>query len=585
MTLGGRVGADFKMGLGPNLTLEATINPDFGQVEADPAEVNLTAFETFFNERRPFFVGGSRLIQSRANNNYYYYSRRIGATPTTPVSGDFVDFPSGSTILGATKLTGRLSSGTSLGFLGAMTDEEFARTADEVAPGFERRVRVAPRTLWGVARIEQEFGPATSTASVMLTAMHRDMEPGDPLAARLSRNAFTVSGESLLRFRDGEYEVQLHGGVSSVDGDPAAITRLQQSSVHYLQRPDADHVALGPTRRRLVGSQGGVQVERTSGRHWLWSSRLGLQSPEFETNDIGRIRLADGIQWNNSLRYRETVPGTLFRAYSLEGGTRAEWNYGGDQQIDGYNLDGAVTWLNFWSTDVSLRIDRRTQDMGLTRGGPSMQLPQRWELDAEVRNSSATRTRWSTNVSYGREEDGGLNFSLEAEVAVRPQPRWELSVNPEYTRELSTQQYVRAQDRNGSATFGRRYVFAHVDRGEIVMQTRLNYTFKPDLTVEVYAEPFAASGRFFNYGELATPRTREVRRYGSDGTTIETLDDGVLRVTDGDELFELANRDFNVLSFRSNVVLRWEWRPGSTLFVVWQQDRSEEQQVGSGQRR
>ena len=198
-----------------------------------------------------------------------------------------------------------------------------------------------------------------------------------------------------------------------------------------------------------------------------------------------------------------------------------------------------------------------------------------------LRNNSAARTRWSTDITYGRGEDGDLNFSLEAEVAVRPQPRWELSVNTEYTRELTTQQYVSVQDRNGPATFGRRYVFAHVDRGEIVMQTRLNYTFKPDLTVEVYAEPFAANGRFFNYGELATPRTREVRRYGSDGTTIETLDDGVLRVTDGEELFELANRDFKVLSFRSNVVLRWEWRPGSTLFVVWQQDRSEEQQVGS----
>ena len=197
LALSGRMGADFKMGLGPNLTLEATINPDFGQVEADPAEVNLTAFETFFSERRPFFVEGSRLLTSQANNNYYY-SRRIGAPPTVPVSGDFVDSPASSTILGATKLTGRLSSGTSLGFLRAMTGAEHARLADEDTPGAERRVRVAPRTLWSVARVEQEFGPATSTASVMLTAMHRDMAPSDPLAARLVRNAFTVSGESGL---------------------------------------------------------------------------------------------------------------------------------------------------------------------------------------------------------------------------------------------------------------------------------------------------------------------------------------------------------------------------------------------------
>ena len=580
VTLSGRVGADFKMGLGPNLTLEATVNPDFGQVEADPAEINLTAFETFFRERRPFFVEGSRLLNSRVVVNYYY-SRRIGAPPTAPVNGDFIDYPRDSTILGAAKMTGRLSSGTSLGFLGAMTGEEFARTADAITPATIGRTRVAPRTLWSVARVVQEFGPATSTASVMLTAVHRDMAPGDPLAALLTRNAFTVSGDSLLRFKGGEYELGLHGGLTYADGDPAAILRLQRSSVRYFQRPDIDYVTADPTRRRLVGGNGRVQFERTSGRHWLWSTRLDMQSPEFETNDIGQLLTADGILWSNNLRYRETAAGTVFRSYSVGGGTQMEWDYGGDQQINGYRLDSSVTWLNFWRTNVSLNVDGRTQDLRLTRGGPSMQQPRRWEVDARLRNSSAARHRWEADMSYGRDEDGGLEFDVEVEISVRPQPRWELLVNPSYTRELFTQQYVAELDRNGPDTFGRRYVFSHIDRSTLVMQTRLNYTLKPDLTLDVYVEPFAASGHFFNDGELAVPRTREIRRYGTEGTTIEELEDGTLRVTDGDEMFDLANRDFNTLSFRSNVVLRWEWRPGSTLFLVWQQDRFEQEALNS----
>ena len=570
----GRTGADLKMGLGPNLTLEATVNPDFGQVEADPAEVNLSAFETFFSERRPFFVEGSRLLNSQVVVNYYY-SRRIGAPPTAPVQGDFIDYPRESTILGAAKLSGRLASGTSLGFLGAVTGNEFARTAEQNARDLTERTRVAPRTVWGVTRVQQEFGAATSTVGLMATAIHRDLDEGDPLAARLTRNALTVSGDSVLRFKQGEYEVRLQGGLSYADGDPEAILRLQQSPVRYLQRPDADYVTLDPNRHSLIGGKGGAEVERTSGRHWLWSSRLDLESPEFEVNDIGRLAQADGIQWLNNLRYRETEPGNAFRSYSVGLNSRAEWNYGGDRQTNGYGLNGSVTWLNFWSTSVSLNVARRTQDLALTRGGPSMQEPNRWEVNATVRSSSAARNRWNANVAYGRDEDGGLEFDTGVSLSVRPQPRWELSVGPSYERELTTQQYVAELGRTGTETFGRRYVFAHIDRSTTVMQTRLNYTFKPDLTLDVYAEPFAASGDFSNHGELAVPRTRLVRQYGTDGTTAEPLADGTLHVTDGPDSFDLANRDFNVLSFSSNVVLRWEWQPGSTLFVVWQQDRFE----------
>ena len=224
-----------KIGFGPNLTLDATVNPDFGQVEADPAEVNLSAFETFFSEKRPFFIEGSGLLNSPFEG--YFYSRRIGSAPIGPAPGDFVDYPHTSTILGAAKLTGRLPSKTSIGVLAAVTGAERATTFD-LASGGRRHVAVAPTTSFAVGRVQQQFGRNASTAALMMTDVHRDLPPGDPLASLLTRNAFAANGDTLLRFRGGLYEVAGQAGLTHVDGDPAAIARVQRSSAHYLQRPD-----------------------------------------------------------------------------------------------------------------------------------------------------------------------------------------------------------------------------------------------------------------------------------------------------------------------------------------------------------
>ena len=570
----GRAGADIKIGLGPNLTFEATVNPDFGQIEADPAEVNLSAFETFFRERRPFFIEGNRLLSSRVVDNYYY-SRRIGARPKKSVSGDFTDYPLENTILGASKLTGRLTSGTSFAFLGAVTDEEFARTADKNV-GEIQLTRVSPRSMFAIGRVEQEFGPSVSTASLMVTAVHRDVTKGDSLSELFARDALTANGDALLRFKEGEYELGFQGGMSYLRGEPGAIQRIQESPVRLMHRPDITYTNYDPNRTQLVGGKGGATFGRTSGRHWLWSSRFDVESPELELNDIGRLSRGDGIQLNNRLTYRETVPGKLFRAYRIGVRTRTAWNFGLDRQTNGYGMNGSTTWPNFWRSELSVNIDRRAQDHTLTRGGPSMETPNGWRVRGELRNNSASNTRWESEINYGRDEDGGLIFDAEAEISLRPRPRLELSVNPSYSREIFTQQYITTLARSTQKTFGARYIFSHVDRSTFVMRTRLNYTFKPDLTIDMYAEPFAASGDFFNHGELATPRTRQIHPYTMGGLATQLLDDDTLQVTDGRETFTFANKDFNVLSFRSNIVLRWEWQPGSTVFFVWQQDRFNE---------
>jgi len=570
--LAGRVGLDAKMGIGSNLTLEATVNPDFGQVEADPAEVNLSAFETFFDERRPFFVEGNDLLRGSVNN--YFYSRRIGAAPAGRASADFVEYPTTTTILGAAKLTGRLPSGLSVGMLGAVTDDESARTFR--VPNAFGRVRVAPRTSYGVARLQQEFGEAGSTTAMMATAVHRDMGEQDPLAGLLPRNAFTVSSDSLFRLRGGDYEIELNAGMSHVQGAAGAVDRLQRTSARYLQRPDATYVSYDPLRTSMTGMKLAAGIERENARHWLWQAGFRTETPEFETNDLGRLSVADAIVTDAQIEYRETVPGRWWRDYSFGLSGSYGWNYGGDLQEAQFEPEARITWPNFWETEVGASVRRRSQDLRLTRGGPSMERPAGWDVGVEVQNSDAAETRGEVSLAYGRNEDGGLAFETEAQLSVRPGPQWQLSVAPVYQREIETQQYVTAVSGGRAATFGGRYVFAHVDRSTYSTRVRLNYTFKPDLTLDFYGEPFAASGRYDHLGELAAARTRQIRLYGRGGTTLTTLPDGSHRITDGAASFSIRNRDFNVQSFRSNLVLRWEWRAGSTLYLVWQQDRSVE---------
>ena len=569
---GGRIGLDAKVGLGSNLTLEATVNPDFGQVEADPAEVNLSAFETFFDERRPFFVEGNDLLTGNVDN--YFYSRRIGAPPAGRASADFVEFPGTSTILGAAKLTGRLESGLSIGMVGAVTDEETARTFN--MPNLFGRTRVAPRTTYGVTRLQQQFGSAGSTTALMATAVHREMAADDPLASILTRNAFTLSSDSVFRLRDGDYEAQLNAGVTYVDGDAGAINRLQRASARYLQRPDADYVSYDPNRTSMTGMKLIAGIERSNAEHWSWEVGTDLESPEFETNDLGRLTAGDGIIGQGEIEYQETNPGRWWRQYAFTLSTQNEWNYGGDLQQAEFEPGVEITWPNFWSTDFSATINRRTQDQRLTRGGPSMQKPANWEMQLSVESSDASRTRGEFEVAYGRNEDGGLLFNASGGITMQPGSQWQLSIEPQYERELDTQQFVTALAGGGSATFGNRYVFAHIDRSTYSTQFRWNYTFKPDLTLDFYGEPFAASGRYSHIGELIAARSRQMRLYGTDGTTLSTLPDGTRRVTDGAASFTLRDTDFNVQSFRSNLVLRWEWRAGSTLYLVWQQDGESE---------
>jgi hypothetical protein len=543
-----RVGADLKMGLGPNLTLEATINPDFGQVEADPAEVNLTAFETRFPEKRPFFLEGAQLFDIGHPN--FYYSRRIGARPIGTATGDFVSYPDASTILTAAKLTGRLPSKTSIGIQSAITDQESAEIATLGSP-LHTDVRVGPRAYWGLGRVQQEFGRLGSTVGLLVDGVHRDVSDGEPLADLLTRNALAVAGDTLIRMKQGEYQFRWTGGASFLNGAPKAVERFQRASSHYAQRPDRTYAQIDPTRTSLSGFSMQSRFERVSGRHWLWNVQTKVDTPFFETNDIANFTSADGIMPTGNITWRETRPGRIFRSYSFGMNQTWEWNFGGDRQNAQIRPTANFTWKNFWTSSISINRILHTNDASLTRGGPLMQKPQAWTTSINVGNRSTSQTRWTASTTIGGNEDGGSTGRVSGSFAFRPGPRWQLSASPFYERLMEAQQYVSTITGGGrSETFNNRYVFAYIDRSETSTEFRMGFTVRPDMNLDVYAEPFAASGRYYNFGELLAPKLRDRLTYGAAaGTTLTTLADGTRTVTVTDKSFTLKSKDFNTLSF------------------------------------
>ncbi|HEX4915049.1 MAG TPA: DUF5916 domain-containing protein [Vicinamibacterales bacterium] len=576
--LDGRVGADIKMGLGPNLTLETAINPDFGQVEADPAEVNLTAFETRFPEKRPFFLEGAQLFNIGHPN--FYYSRRIGARPIGPATGDYVDYPDANSIVAAAKLTGRLQSKTSIGFLAAVTDDEDAHVASIGSPD-RRDIDVAPHAYHFVGRMLQEFGANQSTAGFIVNYMHRDMDEGSPLADLYTRNALAVAGNTLLRFNGGAYELRAAGGGSFLNGSERAVERVQRSSSHYAQRPDRDYYPLDPTLTSLSGWSVQLNFDKVSGRHWLWGANTKIDSENFEVNDIAQLNGADGWMTNANLRWRETQPGKVFRNYYFQVDAQTDTTLRGLMQSGRVRGGFNATWSSFWTTQIFVARDLPQTSVSLTRGGPLMARGPGWTTALSFGNRAASRTRLTGYLQLRRNDDGAKVLNTNATLSMRPGPRWSFSVTPFYDRITEPQQYVSTLPGGRPETFNNRYVFAFIDRSTMSMEYRLGLTLKPDVNLDIYAEPFAASGRYYDYGELLEPRSRERLLYGTGGTGLTVNPDGSQVVDAGGTSFTLRNRDFNTLSFRSNVVLRWEWRTGSTLYVVWQQDRAGTETLGT----
>jgi hypothetical protein len=575
--VGASIGADLKYRLTSDLTLDVTVNPDFGQVEVDPAQVNLSAIETFFDEKRPFFVEGSEIFNFGAGGgNSMFYSRRIGRAPQLgpPAPGDVPDV---ARILGAAKLSGRSAAGWSVGVLNAVTGRAQARYLDGAA--VEQRMTVEPASNYFVGRARRDLRGGLSVLGGMLTAVNRDLE-GDLMEARLRSAAYTGGVDFRHEWAQRSWVLSGFAAGSHVRGSVAAIQLAQRSPWRYFQRPDADHLELDPGRTSLTGASGQAQLQYRRGRHWRYSFLAGTVTPEYEVNDMGFQYRADRIDGQTSVTYVEPRPGPLLRSWQTTGTLRAERNFAGETIMNRASIMGAGQSLNYWNGSIMLAYNGSALDDRLTRGGPSSRRPPQTQINANLNTDSRKPINAGAGVGYARNAAGGGGMGGGIGVGVRPAPNWNFNITPMFDRSRSMAQYRGARtDPTALNTFGARYLFTELEQTTLSVETRLNVTFTPALSLQVYAQPFISSANFGAPAELRAPGVYDFLVYGRDVGEVEEIPGGVRIYPQGRDgtaaAFALGHPDFTLRSLRGNAVLRWEYRPGSTLFLAWQQNRSD----------
>ena len=591
-------GTDVKYLLTSNLTLDATLNPDFGQVEVDPAVLNLSAFETYYDEKRPFFIAGASAFDfggmrcmfcSNTSSLDAFYSRRIGRPPQLngyiDDNSDHADAPDNTKILGAAKITGRTQTGYGVGLLDAVTSRERARFLPS-GGGPEVSQVVEPLSNYFVGRVKKEFGKGETTFGGILTSVARQM--GDTVVSNRLRSHAEAAGLDWRHYWH-RHDYSWMGSLlfSNVAGSPEAIALTQQSSTHYFQRPDRQvtgdglfSAAYDTTATSLRGYGLFTRVAKDNGS-WLWEAMANIRSPGFEVNDLAFLSQTDFKWVNGNIARSWTKPTRWYRDMFASLGGATQYDYDGDRTFSQLQAFYSASLLNYWRIRL-IGIHRPDSfDGQLTRGGPVVV---RSGYDVEsVQLSTDARAR--TVLDFTIEEAHGLDhkthyISFRPGMALKPAPNVFIQLSPGYTRDETPAQYVTTvADPTAVAFNGTRYVFAFIRTKTMSLDTRLNWTFTPDLTLQLYAQPFVANGRYWSFREFTAPRTLRYLVYGQGGGTIAYQSASNTYRVDPDGAgpaspFTFDNPDFTNRALRGTAVLRWEYRPGSTLYFVWTQERS-----------
>ena len=557
---GGSLGLDLKYAVTPGLTLTATMNPDFGQVEADPAVVNLDAFETFFPERRPFFVEGSGTFRfnmdcNDGNCTGMFYSRRIGRAPQgspNTIDGEYSKRPDSATIIGAAKMTGRVA-GFSIGALTAATAREDAEIAGVNSIG-HRDQTVEPLTGYTVLRARKEFNNQSSLG-FMTTSTNRQL---DSEVSFLADNAYAGGVDYDWRLSK-MYSISGYFAGTHIKGNAGAIERLQENNVHGFQRTDADYVDVDPNATSLSGHAGSMSFGKISGESTRFNTFVGYKSPGFDTNDLGFMRRADEKNFSNWFQWRNFKAGKWFRTRNFNINQYAGWNFGGDRTYSGGNINAHATFANYYSIGGGVNVDAAPFRDRVTRGGPGvLGNPSKYNVWYYANTDGRKPLSFFFNGNHWADTRNSSRLGYGPGVNWRPTSSMSLNMGFWYNSNHDDSQWVTNQD---LAAGGRRYVFGRIDQKTLSISTRFNYTMTPNLSLQVYAEPFVSAGAYSNYKELVDGRAEKYEdRYKPYAYA--------------------GSADFNIRSFRTTNVLRWEYRPGSQLFLVWQQGKSDFQEYG-----
>ncbi len=572
-------GIDAKIGITNNMTMDLTINPDFGQVEADPSEVNLSAYETFFREKRPFFIEGNNITNfglgigdGGVGNDNLFYSRRIGRRPQGYPDLDDgwnADVPTNTTILGAAKLTGKTKNGLSLGFVEAMTAEE---KAEIDTAGGRKYETVEPLTNYLVGRVQKDFKEGNTIVGGIFTSTNRDLDAN--LGSFMHKAAYTGGADFTQYFREKSWMFNVNAAFSVVEGSIQAIENTQRSSARYFQRPDNDYTVLDTSRTSLAGSGGRMQIMKLDG-HWNFMSATIWKTPGFETNDLGYIREADQILSVLWAGYNQWEPKWIYRRYNINFDIYSVWNFGGNHTGTGVEWNASMGLKNFWNIWTGGNLSGSSLSTGMLRGGPMMEVP--GSLNGRIGFSSDNRKKMVFDLyinAYKGFENYSNNFNTGIEFSFKPTNYLVLSFNPGFSKSFSELQYVTREEVNSED----KYIFASIDRKTISTSFRVNLNLSPNLSFQYWGQPFVATGRYYDHKYILEPMAVEYknrfRTYSNQQISLDgdqyNIDEDVSGTTD----YSFGKRDFNVQEFLSNLVVRWEYNPGSSVFLVWSQTRS-----------
>lgn len=572
-------GIDAKIGLTNDITLDMTVYPDFGQVEADPSEVNLTAYETYFDEKRPFFIEGRSVFDFQftpgdgdhsAEN--LFYSRRIGRTPKgDPELGDdeYISKPENTAILGAAKITGKNKNGFSFGVMEAVTAREYAKIGNNQST---RKEEVEPLTSYFVGSMNREYNQGNTRIGAMVTSTNRSIDTDE--LNFLHANAYSGGVNLMHQWNNKNYYINFKSYISRVEGSKEAILNTQTASARYFQRPDASHVSVDSSRTNLTGYGGLLNFGKGGDGHWRFAGFVSWKSPELEVNDIGYVRNVDDIFQVLWVGYRYWEPFSIFREININANQWSGHNFAGELTYLGGNINVNAQFKNYWNFGFGFGPQGSGLSASALRGGPALATSGGIESWMFLGTDGRKKITFSLNpFLFNGESTKMINYS--ASINYKPTKALSLTISPRYTKTHRTIQYVDNIEWDGNTS----YLNASIDQELYVLQIRLNYSVTPDLSIQYYGRPFITKGKYFDYKKITSARASKLNdRYqvfSSDRITYDSDNElfGIDETGDGTADYWFDNPNFNFRSFQSNLVVRWEYRPGSTVFLVWSQGR------------
>lgn len=580
--IGLTAGVDGKIGITNDLILDFAINPDFGQVEADPSQVNLSAFEVFFEERRPFFIEGNNITSFQltpggspwASDNLFY-SRRIGRRPhghPDLADNEFIKSPNNSRILGAFKLTGKTRKGWSIGIIESITDREKAIIDNN---GEQRKEIVEPLSNYLVTRVQKDINQGNTIIGGMLTSTYRNIVNEDLLF--LPKSAISAGADFTQYFKDRTYFISASFAGSHVSGDTSAIQRLQKSPRRLYQRPDANYLTYDPKSTSLSGHGGTLMVGRITNAGFNFNLTTTWRSPGFELNDVGFLRAGNNVLQNLFMGYTINKPFSVFRSMNARLIQWSGYDFGGNNIFLGGVLGMDMEFKNFWS--FSFETSRQAQGISNTelRGGPSIIENGSWFAYMSVRSNSRKKFVARARMSLNKRDDN-LSNSIEYSGVITYRPIKSLAFTASSSFSISDNklQYVDQPE----ITNDNRYIFAKINQKTFNLRLNVNYSITPDLSIQYFGSPFVSGGKYADFKHITDPHASLTKN------RFHLFDNEEIQYHENDEYYEVNEMkggahyhfdkpDFNFRQFNSNLVVRWEYIPGSVLFLVWSQGKTD----------